>query len=109
MIRVQICWVKTPAEDPGSPRLARSEGFFSEGASLADAVRQLGTPEVLAQWEAGLLAAAIYGERRPADAVLEDGDRIELLGPIRVDPMQTRARRAEVQRRRQGDSRWTKR
>lgn len=37
---------------------------------------------------------AVFGERVAGDAVLADGDRVELLRPLRRDPKETRRRRA---------------
>lgn len=49
-------------------------------------------------WEAA--PVGVFGEPRTRDALIEDGDRIELYRPLRADP---RARRRErVQRERRG-------
>lgn len=37
---------------------------------------------------------AVYGKRVGADALLADGDRLELLRPLQMDPKQARRRRA---------------
>ncbi len=41
------------------------------------------------------LGLAIFGRRATPDTVLEDGDRVELLRPLSVDPKEARRRRAE--------------
>ena len=38
---------------------------------------------------------AVWGQEVSADHVLADGDRLELLRPLQVDPMTARRRRAE--------------
>jgi len=62
-----------------------------EGARVADALRAsaLDTPE--------LSGYAVYGERVTLDTVLRDGDRLELLRPLFIDPKQARRRRAARQ------------
>ena len=43
----------------------------------------------------GIVAYAVFGERVAPDAVLHDGDRVELLRPLLVDPKEARRRRAQ--------------
>lgn len=40
-------------------------------------------------------ACAVFGERASRTTVLHDGDRIELLRPLTIDPKQARRRRAQ--------------
>jgi len=63
-----------------------------EGASVADALRAstLDSPR--------LAGYAVYGERVTPAHVLHDGDRLELLRALLIDPKQARRRRAEMQR-----------
>ena len=42
----------------------------------------------------GIDGYAVYGKRVAADAPLRDGDRLELLRPLRMDPKEARRRRA---------------
>lgn len=42
----------------------------------------------------GTAGYAIHGERVEAGRVLQDGDRLELLAPLLVDPKEARRRRA---------------
>ena len=43
----------------------------------------------------GALGLAIFGRRATPDTLLEEGDRVELLRPLSVDPKDARRRRAE--------------
>jgi len=43
-----------------------------------------------------LAGMAIFGRRVSADAVLHDGDRLELLRVLTIDPKEARRRRAET-------------
>ena len=61
---------------------------LADGATVGDAVERCGLPmdEVV--------ALAVHGVRVERDAVLRDGDRIELLRPLQADPKDARRRRA---------------
>ena len=63
------------------------------GASVAHALEAAGfTPEALAM--RGIDGLALHGVRTTPEAVLRDGDRIELLRPLVADPKDARRRRA---------------
>lgn len=49
----------------------------------------------------GIDGYAVYGERVAADAPLRDGDRLELLRPLQLDPKEARRLRATRARERQ--------
>ncbi|MEI6546677.1 MAG: RnfH family protein [Burkholderiales bacterium] len=58
-------------------------------------------------WEADALGVACFGRRVALTDPLHDGDRIELLPRVIVDPMIARQRRADHRRRLAGERRWT--
>ena len=58
-------------------------------------------------WEADALGVACFGRRVTLTDPLCDGDRIELLPRVIVDPMVARLRRADHRRRLAGERRWT--
>lgn len=60
-----------------------------DGASVADAVG-------LAGWatEPGASGYAVFGAVVDTRAILHDGDRVEVLRPLELDPKQARRRRA---------------
>jgi putative ubiquitin-RnfH superfamily antitoxin RatB of RatAB toxin-antitoxin module len=43
----------------------------------------------------GVAGVAVFGERVESARVLQDGDRVELLGPLLADPKEARRRRAQ--------------
>lgn len=94
---------------PGRERVRAWELTLAQGATIRHALLELPEVELLAEVLSGRLKVAVFGEHRSPDEVLFDGDRIELLGPLIVDPKESRARRASVQRRRRGDKRWQRR
>lgn len=74
------------------PRRFESRALdLPEGARLRDALAAAG-------WEQDpeAVAYAVYGVRAEPDAVLRDGDRIELLRPLLADPKDARRRRAQA-------------
>lgn len=64
------------------------------GATVADALAEADLPAKIPGLVVLEDCLAVHGRTvSPADA-LRDGDRIEVLRPLRVDPMQARRRRA---------------
>jgi putative ubiquitin-RnfH superfamily antitoxin RatB of RatAB toxin-antitoxin module len=62
--------------------------MLPEGATVDDALLASG-------WSLeGFTGVAIFGERVERDARLQDGDRVELLRPLSIDPKDARRRRA---------------
>ena len=61
---------------------------LADGATVGDAVERCGL--VLDE----VVALAVHGLRVERDAVLRDGDRLELLRPLQADPKDARRRRA---------------
>ncbi len=58
------------------------------GATVADAIAAAGlTPS-------GHVGVAVHGEIAAGDQQLRDGDRVELLRPLAIDPKEARRRRA---------------
>ena len=74
---------------------------LSKPATVAQALAASGFAQAfpgLDPWQYGV---GVLGQLRPADAVLADGDRIEIYRPLTFDPKESRARRA-AHRRAQG-------
>ena len=59
------------------------------GATVADAIAAAGL-----QPGAPIAGWAVFGVAAEAGTVLRDGDRLELLRPLQVDPKEARRRRA---------------
>ncbi|KGO99102.1 RnfH family protein [Novilysobacter defluvii] len=62
---------------------------LAAGATVADAVRAAGFQD-----DAESVGAAVFGVAATPDTALQDGDRVELLRPLLVDPKEARRRRA---------------
>lgn len=81
MPRVVVC------HSPGPRRVLESKLDLPQGATVADALRGC-----------GLAAAAdetvgVWGRRAELSQVLRDGDRVELVRPLQVDPKVARRER----------------
>ncbi|MFK3648808.1 RnfH family protein [Lysobacter enzymogenes] len=63
---------------------------LEEGATLAQALAAAGFDA-----DAGIVGYAVFGVRADAGTVLRDGDRVELLRGLQIDPKEARRRRAE--------------
>jgi len=96
LLQVELAWV---AEDG---RVQRLPMRLPADATLGDALAALGQPQLRQALTAGRLVAAVFGELRPATEPLVDGDRIELLEGLRIDPKEARHRRVAAQRARRG-------
>lgn len=68
------------------------------GTSLSDAVAQSGLLQKFPEAAARPLACAIFGRAVPLTYELRDGDRIEILRPLLIDPKQSRREAAERSR-----------
>ena len=61
-----------------------------DGACVADAIAAAGFDL------GGISGYAVFGERVLPDAILHEGDRLELLRPLQADPKDARRRRAQL-------------
>lgn len=82
MIEVELAWSPRPGE------VRRQMLRLPSGATIADAVAQGGV-----QWPADWVSG-VWGRVCEASHVLRDGDRLELLRPLAIDPKEARRRRA---------------
>ena len=83
--------VQVACAPPG--REAIVEVDLPVGATVADAVARSALVASLGL-DLGSLGFGIHGQQARADTPLQDGDRVELLLPLRVDPKTARRLRA---------------
>ncbi|RRN57419.1 RnfH family protein [Pseudoxanthomonas sp. SGNA-20] len=74
-------------------RFEQRELELREGASVADAVRAAALGH-----EGEVAGYAVFGAAARPETPLRDGDRVELLRPLLLDPKEARRRRAGAQR-----------
>jgi len=91
-MRVEFAWIGKG----GEVELRSLE--LPEGATLGEALAAIVEPALRQALSAGRLSAAVFGQVRSPGDPLYDGDRIELLEGLRVDPKVARQRRVAVRR-----------
>ena len=72
------------------------------GSTAADAIAASGVLGRRPEIGAGAPDVGIWGRPCTLAQALEDGDRVEVYRPLRVDPKDARRVRAEIRRRRSG-------
>ena len=85
-MKVEVCY----ADADGATRI---ELTIEAGAVVATAIDASSIVAVRSLDLAGL-GLSVFGRRATLETVLEEGDRVELLRPLRVDPKEARRRRA---------------
>ena len=68
--------------------------------SVADAVRRSAVLDEFPALDRAALSYAVFGVRATAEQQLHDGDRVEILRALEVDPREARRRRAALRRER---------
>jgi uncharacterized protein len=108
---------RTPVASPGAPRPADAieveivhawpdrcwsrKLAFSGGACVGDALDAVSGEASKEGLDLGRLGLAVFGRLAGRETPLRDGDRIELLRPLLMDPRQARAARATAARKRE--------
>lgn len=64
------------------------------GATVAQALAAADLPGRVPGLEVGTLGLGVFGRKADLDTALRDGDRVELLRPLRADPKTARRKRA---------------
>jgi uncharacterized protein len=72
------------------------------GSSAAEAITRSGLLEKFPEAASQPLACAIFGRAVPLSYQLRDGDRVEILRPLLIDPKQSRRAAADRSRAKQG-------
>lgn len=89
-MEVEVCY----ALADGATRTAVT---VEVGTTVDDAVARSGIVARLGL-DSAALAYAVFGRRATGTTVLAEGDRVELLRPLTVDPKEARHRRVAVKR-----------
>lgn len=78
--------------EPGRSFLRRCD--LEAGATVADAIAASGLEREFAI-DATALAVGIWSKPVPRETRLNEGDRVELYRPLKIDPKEARRRRAD--------------
>ncbi len=87
---------------PAEREVASVTLTLADGATLADALAATGWPALAsarqgeAAFAAAGLSAAVWSKPRPLAHALRDGDRVEVLRDLQIDPMTARRVRFEA-------------
>ncbi len=87
-LRVQVCYAL-----PDSAFVV--DVFLPPGATLLQAVQASGLQQQYPEVDLERQKLGVFGKVKPVDALLRDGDRVELYRPLQADPKETRRRRAK--------------
>jgi putative ubiquitin-RnfH superfamily antitoxin RatB of RatAB toxin-antitoxin module len=87
------------AYSPAARQVDRVTVRLPVPASLRDALAASGLPQRHGLVIDDALAVGVWGQRQPLDALLRDGDRVEIYRPLTVQPMQARRLRQQAQAR----------
>jgi uncharacterized protein len=75
-------------------RATEIELALPAGTTVGEAIERSRITERHPEADFAALATGVFGRIVPLDAVLADGDRVELYRPLRIDPKSARRRRA---------------
>ena len=81
---------------PGPQRLVRLE--LAGGATVAMAIEASGIPAEFPEFAGSTCRTAIWGQLVEPGQILKDGDRIEILRPLEIDPRTERRELASAGR-----------
>jgi putative ubiquitin-RnfH superfamily antitoxin RatB of RatAB toxin-antitoxin module len=65
-----------------------------DGATLADALAAVSGERPFCDLDLATVPVGIHGQLAARDALLHEGDRVEIYRPLLTDPMEARRRRA---------------
>ena len=83
----------------GTPERQRVvELHLPSGSTVMQAVQSSGLADVFPDFDADPSRLAVYGKKARPDQPLVEGDRVEVLRPLKVDPKEVRRARAEAQK-----------
>lgn len=83
---------------PAASDVSEVQLSFSSGATVGDALRMSGLARQHPEEALDALPCGVWGRPCGREAVLRDGDRVELYRPLQVDPKEARRRRHATQR-----------
>jgi len=91
-IRVEVAF------SPAAGQVVCSPLVLAAGLTVLDAIKQSGLPIDAQNHLANAPRIGVWGQLRPLDHVLRDGDRVELYRALLIDPKDARRLRHRGQR-----------
>ncbi len=90
-MRVTVCW------SPGPRQVWEREAQLPEGATALETLRASGFYDAFPLLEGQVLSLSVWGRVSGPSKALRDGDRLEVLRPLKVDPKVARRERFQKQ------------
>ena len=87
-LKIQVCYAL-----PDSTTLL--ELTLPAGSTVKQAIDTSGLLARFPEIDLSVQKVGVFGKLKPLDAVLHDGDRIEIYRALQADPMESRRRRAK--------------
>ncbi|WP_280156141.1 RnfH family protein [Piscinibacter sp. XHJ-5] len=81
------------AYSPDARQVDHCRVTLAQGATVHDALRASGVLERHPDIDVQAQKVGVWGKLRALDAVLRDGDRVEVYRPLKVDPKEARRQR----------------
>ena len=78
---------------PGPRQVHEWAVVLAPGATVLQALRASGLAEAFPELDMQELVVGVWGRKAGLDQVLRDGDRVEVLRPLKVDPKLARRER----------------
>ena len=75
---------------PAAGQVVCRQLVLQPGATVREAIAQSGLPWSAQSEGTGRLKIGVWGQLRPLDHVLRDGDRVEIYRALLIDPMDAR-------------------
>ena len=91
LVRVSVLY------SPGPREVLEWQLLMPEGATVLQALQSSGLPSAFPDLNMSELAVAVWGRQARPAQLLRDGDRVEVLRPLRVDPKLARRERFRKQ------------
>ena len=88
LLHVQVCYAKADQQ-------WLHDLTVPEGATLQEAIRQSGVLVAMPEIDLATCRVGVYGKLKNLDAVLNEGDRVEIYRSLIADPKESRRRRAQ--------------
>jgi putative ubiquitin-RnfH superfamily antitoxin RatB of RatAB toxin-antitoxin module len=90
--------VQTVLQVASGTDLVRQQHRTPSGTTIRELLQRAGLQETIAGIESGMLGLSCHGKRAWLDDRLVDGDRVEMIQPIRADAKAARVQRVATDR-----------
>ncbi len=90
MIHITLAYASSPQQQIEIPLTVE------ENCTLALAIQRSGILKIFPEIKLGSVPVGIFGKKVALDEILQNGDRVEIYRPLKMDPKQARLARAKL-------------